>query len=250
MKLISLNTWMGIVKEPLLEFLDSKKKEIDIFCFQEVLNGGQKEAAEMFKLAKEAKEHDLYSLIGATLPDHIPFFRPNMGGWTGLAMFINKNISVLEEGDLFVHGSGPERAPGMPSPRNIQYATIQVGEKPITVINFHGLWNGGSHDDAPERIEQSKKISEYVRSLRSEHVLCGDFNLLPSTESLAIIERETGMRNLIQEFGITSTRTRFYKRSDDQYADYTFVSLGIHVKDFKVLPDEISDHSPMYLEFE
>jgi len=79
-------------------------------------------------------------------------------------------------------------------------------------------------------------------------VLCGDFNLLPDTESLKRLEG-IGLRNLIKEYGITSTRTSFYDKPA-KFADYALVSEGIEVKDFKILPDEVSDHSPMYLEFE
>ncbi len=57
-----------------------------------------------------------------------------------------------------------------------------------------------------------------------------------------------GLRNLIKEYGITSTRTSFYTKPE-KFADYMLVSPGVEVKDFKVLPDEVSDHSPLYLEF-
>ena len=56
------------------------------------------------------------------------------------------------------------------------------------------------------------------------------------------------MRNLVKEYEITSTRTSFYKKSEDKHADYIFVSNGIEVKDFRVLPEEVSDHSALYLE--
>ena len=56
------------------------------------------------------------------------------------------------------------------------------------------------------------------------------------------------MRNLIAEFGITSTRSSLYTKPL-RFADYMFVSNGIEVKDFKVLPDEVSDHLALYLEF-
>lgn len=54
------------------------------------------------------------------------------------------------------------------------------------------------------------------------------------------------MRNLIREYGITSTRTSFYQKPE-KHADYVFVSEGISVKAFTVLPDEVSDHAPLLL---
>ena len=59
----------------------------------------------------------------------------------------------------------------------------------------------------------------------------------------------TGMRNLIKEYNITSTRTSFYKKPV-RFADFVFVSKDIKVNDFKVLPDEVSDHAPLFLDFE
>ena len=38
MKLISLNLWGGRIYEPLVKFLKSHSKEVDIFCFQEIYN--------------------------------------------------------------------------------------------------------------------------------------------------------------------------------------------------------------------
>ncbi len=77
--------------------------------------------------------------------------------------------------------------------------------------------------------------------------MIGDFNLFPDTESIAMLER-SGLQNLIRQYGITSTRTHYYSRKE-KYADYAFVSEGIDVGDFKILPDVVSDHSPLYLEF-
>ena len=73
----------------------------------------------------------------------------------------------------------------------------------------------------------------------------GDFNLLPETQSIKKLE-SIGLRNLIKEYGVTSTRTAHYTKLE-KYADYMFVSRDIEVADFKVLPDAVSDHSPLYL---
>ncbi len=81
-----------------------------------------------------------------------------------------------------------------------------------------------------------------------DFILCGDFNLLPETESLQLFER-AGLRNLIKEYGITSTRTSFYNKPVP-YADYAFITNGVNLIDFKVLPEEVSDHAPLYIEID
>ncbi|HSE34638.1 MAG TPA: endonuclease/exonuclease/phosphatase family protein, partial [Candidatus Paceibacterota bacterium] len=78
-----------------------------------------------------------------------------------------------------------------------------------------------------------------------------DFNILPDTESMSILEN--GMRNLVKEFGVESTRTPLYRHysnpEEPNYADYVLVSPDVRVTRFEVLPDVVSDHSPLLLEF-
>ena len=58
------------------------------------------------------------------------------------------------------------------------------------------------------------------------------------------------MKNLVIEGGFKTTRTSLYERKESMpFADYTFVTNGIKVNSFEVLPDEVSDHSPMLLDF-
>ncbi len=80
--------------------------------------------------------------------------------------------------------------------------------------------------------------------------MCGEFNLQPKTESIAIIG--SGMRDLIKEYGVTTTRNKYYadmEKYRDYIADYVFVSPNVRVADFKVLDNEVSDHFPLFLEF-
>jgi endonuclease/exonuclease/phosphatase family metal-dependent hydrolase len=165
-------------------------------------------------------------------------------------MLIRKEYSVSIEADLFVYkqkGYVSEEDAGNHA-RNIQYATIKTTNGPITIINFHGLWNGKGKTDTNDRIQQSKNILEFTKKLTGEYILCGDFNLLPDTESIKLFE-SAGLRNLIKEHNISSTRTSFYTKPE-KHADYAFVTNGIEVTDFKVLPDEVSDHAPLLIEIE
>ena len=185
--------------------------------------------------------------ISEVLPNHVAFFRPHHGDNYGLLMLVNKNLAIMEEGEVFVYKEKGYVAKGDAGnhARNIQYVTVESMTGPIIVINFHGLWNGKGKTDTEDRIQQSKNILEFISKLNGEHILCGDFNLLPHTESIKLFEKE-GLRNLIKEYEISSTRTSFYTKPE-KYADYIFVTKGLHVKDFKVLPDEVSDHAPLLI---
>lgn len=245
MKLITLNAWGGRVHKPLLNFL-KKHEEIDIFCLQEVYrNAKGKEVIYTDAML------DIYEDIKKVLPDYDGYYRPHLQDYYGLALFIKKNIPFIEEGEYFVYkqkGYIPNDNVGFHA-KNVQYVKIPLNQKIITLLNFHGLWNGKGKTDTEERIKQSKNIIDFAKKLKNDFIICGDFNLLPNTKSLKLIEQELGLRNLISEYSITSTRTSYYKK-EHKFADYVLLTPGIVVKDFKVLPDEVSDHNPVYFEFE
>lgn len=191
--------------------------------------------------------------IAALLPNHAVYFHPQHLDNYGLMMLVKKDWEVVASGDVFVYKHKGYIPPGEVGEhaRSVQYVSVKnKATEALTVMNFHGLWTtkpeGKGKQDIPERIEQSQKIVEFISTLTTPFVLCGDFNLLPTTQSIKLLE-EAGLRNLIKEYGITSTRTKYYPKSE-KFADYAFVSNGVEVKDFKVLPDVVSDHSPLYLE--
>lgn len=253
MRIISLNTWGGRAgKKKLLEFFKTNADTTDIFCLQEVwaapyehfegkLAGGVPLINE--KIMVQATRD-----ISAELPVHATFFHPHVGDNYGLFMLVHKKYKVMAEGDLFVYrerGFISDEDIGNHA-RNIQYVTIETKNGPLTIINFHGLWNGKGKGDSADRIEQSERIIDFTKTLQNPFILCGDFNLLPDTESLKKFEK-AGLRNLIREHGVTSTRTIFYTK-EQKFADYVFVSDGVRIKDFKILPDEVSDHAPLLVE--
>ena len=193
-------------------------------------------------------EFGMFKLIQKTLPSHIGIFNPNLEDFWGLAMFVKNDINIKTEGVLAVHtatGSLEEQRNGHTS-KNIQYVTLEVDGKMVSVINFHGLWNGKGKTDTQERIVQSQNILDFLQELSGEYILCGDFNLTPDTKSLLMFE-EFGMQNLIKDYGVSSTRTSFYTKPG-KFADYMFITPGLEVKDFEVLPEEVSDHAALYLE--
>jgi endonuclease/exonuclease/phosphatase family metal-dependent hydrolase len=132
--------------------------------------------------------------------------------------------------------------------RNAQFIEFPKSGKEYTIVNFHGLWSGKERSDSEDRIEQSKKLKGLFNTLGGTKIVCGDFNLTIDTESLAILDE--GMRNLIKESGVTSTRPDTYFPYPDKFCDYIIVDKDVAVKEFKVLPDEISDHFALLLDYE
>lgn len=241
MKLITLNIWGGHVHGPLLEFIKSHR-EIDIFCFQEVYhNAPEKISDEDRKVCL-----NIFSEIQDLLPDHEGLFKPVVNDIYGVGAFVSKKIDILGEGEIQIHENPTYHGIGPTHSRNLQWLECRADGKTYSIFNVHGLWNGQGKTDSPERIAQSQRIKDFVDTINTLKILCGDFNLRPDTESIKILEK--GMQNLIKLHNIQSTRTNFYPK-EEKSADYIFTSEGITVNSFEVLKQEVSDHAPLFLDF-
>ena len=244
MKIITLNTWGGKIKEPLISFIDFHKDQIDIFCFQEVFHDAIEKTQDNF----DGVHRDLFNEIKSLLPNHEGYFCPTIGDYFGLATFIKKDIGVKASGDITISDNLSHDVKSGYHSRKALWHDIDLGGKQFSVLNVHGLWNGKGKTDTPERIEQSNRIRNFMDSVKGSQIVCGDFNLLPGTESLSILAK--GMQDLIKINNVASTRTSFYTRAETagKFADYIFASPEIKVIDFKVLPDEVSDHAALFVE--
>lgn len=254
MKLITLNIWGGKLHEQLVQFVEQRGREVDVVCFQEVFHTPTDRTT-----SNEARANSFSELTRA-LPDFRGAFHGAQDGFDprgavnfelsyGLATFVRSNIPVEEHGDEFVYRFKNSRQEDHRTiGRNVEFTLFSRGADRYAICNFHGLWNGTGKTDTPDRLEQSRKVLEVLDRFRDRKlILCGDFNLLPNTRSLAMLER--GMRNLIKESGATSTRSSHYTKPE-KFADYILVSPNVNVRHFEVLKDEVSDHLPLLLEFD
>lgn len=227
-----------------MQFLRNHQ-DVDIFCFQEVYNNA--EGKDTLWLSNN---FNCLEDIKKVLVDHVPHYHPHLGDWWGLAMFIRKGIEINEVGEVTVHkdkGYDFEKEKRGYTSKNVQYVTTVFNGMPLSILNIHGLWNGQGKADSEERIIQSQRIIDFAKKIPHDFIFCGDFNLLPETKSLKMIEEELNLQNLIKDFGITSTRTSFYEKPD-KFADYVFATKGVKVLNFKVLPEEVSDHVALEVE--
>jgi len=254
MKLITLNIWGGKLFDPLKNFVTKQACEVDIFCFQEIYKSPKNQmiAREMYS--------NIYGKLAELLPEHKGYFAPHLKGYdidgkvdfeleTGLAIFIKKSLDLSEQGDIFVYREGLDSLHDNSAtiPRNVQYVSFTYEGRPYFIGNFHGIWYPKTKLDTPDRGEQSRKIKSFLNKQKGKKIVCGDFNLMPDTESLRMLEQ--GMKNLIKEYNIPTTRNDFYKGSE-KFADYILISPDVVVKNFKVIEEKVSDHLPLYLEFE
>jgi len=267
MKIVSLNTYHGILFEPLMEFVARHAPSTDVFCFQEVLSSNPPAR----RLSRKESRPDLLQQLTALLPDYDWHFAPiqddlgrqsgDEGHWQyGLAMFVKKSLDVAGAGDFFIcHGFNTyDHVDFMTIGSNAQYVQLRLNDSLLTVCNLHGASVPGDKLDTSDRLAQSEKLLEFF-SRQERVVATGDFNLLPQTESIRMIER-AGFRNLIAEYGIKTTRGTMMRKLHPEYelgefgfqefADYAFVSPKIRVSNFEVPDEPISDHLPLILEIE
>ncbi len=275
MRLISFNIWGGKKYDNLIEFITEYSDSTDVFCFQEVFKTDEKD------IYLEYPRADLYGSLHSFSPNSFAYFSeviteknlssffpdafnfysqvmdeanihyPELRSGFGLACFVKKGIDVIsfddpfivgERGKPFLFDTGEESVS-----RCIQNLTLKKDGNLFSVLNYHGLWNGGGKFDSGDRILQSQKIRTIMDSISHPKILCGDLNLRKDTESLGILKG--GMVDLIEEYKIETTRSKLYGKPE-KFADYTFVSPEIIVQNFQVPYSEASDHLPMILDFE
>lgn len=260
MKLISLNTWGGKIYEPLMHFIKIHSADTDIFCFQEIYD-----SKSDIKQYKDIRTNLLSELI-ETLLNFRFFYSIEISGFDtspepvnfhltmGKAMFIKNNIQVNSTNDILLFGDRSEKLlKGDFSNLAVTLQSIDfiIQGKRFTVVNIHGTAFPGTKLDTKLRLEHSQRLREFLNSKQGAKIVVGDFNLLPNTQSVKILEDD--LRNLIKEFVIEKTRSHlspYAGRPDFQkFADYTFVSDDVSVENFTVPDTDISDHLPMILEF-
>lgn len=254
MKLLSLNIWGGKMVEELLSFIREQAKDVDIFCFQEVFS------SPIHKTIGRNAQSDIYEQLARTLSDYQGFYSPSQGRFDydgpvdydleyGLAIFVKKTLPVGKTGEVFVYRYRNARDGEFTTEgKNLQFVTCETKGDKYAVFNLHGLWTKGK-GDTPERIEQFTKAREFMERFPGfKKIICGDFNVLPDTQSIAVLSA-VGMQNLIMDYKITTTRSKFFDKTYAKFADYIFADPDIKIKKFEAIPVDVSDHLPLKVEF-
>ena len=248
MKLITLNTWAGKLKQPFDDFLNAHKGDTDIFCFQEIFNKYE-EGTEDYTNDKGGNTNILNDISGI-LTDYDAHFCPVAENVYGIAIFLKKGIEVIRTGEvtLYKNSSYDKEDETNDHDRKMQWVHIKQGTKDLLIMNVHGHWDASGKNDTPNRIIQSNAINEFIESVPyAPKILVGDLNLNLNTQSITLLEKY--FINLVKEHGIETTRTELYE-GENRHADYVFVSNEVLVNSFKVLPDVVSDHAPLFIDFD
>jgi hypothetical protein len=251
MKIICLNLWAGKCYDDLVAFLNKHKESTDVFCFQEVFDSPKHVSL------KSGVKTNLYTALQKMLDTHDSYFAQMADGvefdgfvsfplrW-GLSLFIKKGLKVGKTGSFFIYQK-EKLTDHLDLPRVAQYCQLYHDGEQYTICHAHGLVQGITKEDLPDRLIQSQIIKDFLASQKGHKILCGDFNLLPHTKSITMLSEN--MRNLIAEFKVASTRTKHFPYKN-RHADYMFISPKVALHSFSVLQDVVSDHYPLELLFD
>lgn len=227
MKILCLNTWYGgkLTKE-ITQFFQLHAGSVDIFCLQETVDAFDTIVEPFF---------DSYTRIQHTksISERESF---------ALSMLIRKDIKIHAHGTILA---------AIPKTGLDQWIIVERGNEKYWVCNFHGIAYPGEKEDNSERLFGSRTLIEESMRHTLPRIIMGDFNLLPSTESITMFSKE-GYRDLIKEYAIPTTRNEHawnrYPEKKLLHSDYVFVTDDARVDNFSILPDIVSDHLPLVLE--
>jgi endonuclease/exonuclease/phosphatase family metal-dependent hydrolase len=265
LRLISLNAWGGRVHAPLMQYL--KAADPDVLCLQEVTRTPNAAADWLayrdgaFELPQRAS---LYEDVKAVLPGHEAMYAPvargtlfegerEVGSEFGLATFVRGSFPIIGQQLGFVHGEFSAGGWGEhPRSRNAHAVRIhryEIGSA-VTIVQMHGLRDLAGKGDTPARLAQAHALVALIQKVwqpGEQLIVCGDLNLLPGSETFAILGK-LGLTDLVTTRGFTNTRTSWYPK-DGRYADYLLVTPDVKVESFDVVAEpEVSDHRALLLE--
>ncbi len=238
MKILQLNIWAGRLNRQIIELVQREKP--DVVCFQEVVRLPGKESVFISTL-DELQDDLQFPYV---------FFAPlfSFGYMNRKAEFGNCIMSNLPIENEYVEFTNLEYTENLDfteiedyNVRNFQHAVIDG----VNIVNHHGHHLRDHKKGNEHTMRQCNRIAEYISNLEGKSVLCGDFNLEPTSESIEQINKV--LVNHVKERQIMSTRTPLTHKTES--CDYIFTSPNIEVRDFQVLDDIASDHKALMVEF-
>ena len=167
--------------------------------------------------------------------------------------FGNAIVSNLAFGDKQTHFTNLEYNPSMSlenddyNVRNFQHVTIEDQDgRHVHIINHHGYHVPGHKNGNDFTMKACQQIADYATQIEGPVIITGDFNLLPDSESIQILNKD--FRNLTKEYDLETTRTDLTHKSEP--CDFIFVNDKVVVNNFYASDVVASDHQGLVLDFE
>jgi endonuclease/exonuclease/phosphatase family metal-dependent hydrolase len=262
-RIVWLNTWGGGMFDALASWLPTCGA--DVVCLQEVTRTAGLRGWTTFADGERTlpQRADLFADVTELLPGYQGHFLTSDAGpviddegrrWQqdfGVATFVHGRVPVVATASAFIHGSFTEHADWPADGRSRVAHGVRVIDRAssaaLTVVNLHGLRDGGGKADTPARRAQAGRIAELVTKLRAEGdevAAGGDFNLLPDSETFDVLA-ELGLTDLV---GHADTRTSRYPKPE-RHASYLLVSTPQRVRRLEIVAaPEVSDHRALVVD--
>ena len=224
MKILFLNTLNGLLTKPITDFI-AAHKDTDIFCLQEA-------------------EAEMQTIADKLLPNYTKLYSEKYLAdkeYFNQVIYVKNGIEIESSGVLLQ---------GVQKQGLATYIKTTIHDQSWYICNVHGHPQPGDKLDTPDRIAQSQQIIDFFAALPGQKIIGGDFNLDPTTQSVKVFS-QSGYKDLISDYGITSTRNEVswvnYPDNKQYFADYVFVTPGVKVTSYEVPYNEVSDHLPQIL---
>ncbi len=239
--------------------------DADVFCLQEVTRTPHRSGWATFADGERTlpQRLNLFDDVSAALAGYTPYFVANDAGPVtdgdglelrqdfGIATWVRDELPVVGIDARFVHSHFVDHTVWDVDDRPRAALTVTVRDRIagrfVSVVQLHGLRVPMGKGDNAVRLEQARILVDIVRNARSTSdvtVLCGDLNLLPSSETFTLLG-EHGMTDLV---GDADTRTSIY-RKPVRNAGYLLVSSPTAVRNFEIVArPEVSDHRALMLD--
>lgn len=225
MKIIYLNVWGEHMQDALIDYLKEQAVDTDVFCLQEATDDMRMSCADVLS--------DFIAITDYKYISEEEDFAQ--------ATYVRKGLTVISS-EILMHD---DFQLGL-----VINSEILTEQGSVHVCNVHGTSKPDIKNDDPNRLLQSKTIIDFLKDKIGPVVIGGDFNLNPDTLSVKMFS-EHGYRDLIDEFGIETTRNHLVW---DRYpvkmlfSDYAFVNSDVALDSFTVTSNEVSDHLPLTVE--
>lgn len=243
MKILQLNIWGGKLERQIVDLL--KREQADIVCLQEVISipGGK---SFFFEDLEELQKHTGYK-HSHHAPSHTFNLMKRKASWGNAIL---SNLPFQETVNVYTYGDSTADFDFLEdtdynSGRVLQHVAVEVDNKPLHILNHHGHHVHSHKNGDEETMRQCQMIVDYLEKINGPIVFCGDFNLLPDSPSMELLN--SVLVNHVKERKIISTRTPLTHKTEA--CDFILTSPDIEVKNFQVLDDIASDHKALTIEF-
>lgn len=248
LKLLHLNIFCGRCIDKVISFIN--EMQFDIVHLQEVSRGSFSYThADCFEEVKRRT-----GLNGEMVVNWI--HKGKEGGQFGNATFFKKSLLLKEQIHLYFRPPieiDPENYPIYEHPKGALFLLLETKGKSFWCINTHLAW-GPTPFDEPYKIEESQKLSQKIGTLKQPFILSGDFNVVPDTQVVKLLEAHGC--NVTRKYGITNTLDSNLHKAKHLFpaglaVDFVITHPTIEVIDLKKVDyTTLSDHIGLILHFD